>query len=147
MPVMKIEVMTYELVEFIPETLSEGILYVSEKYKTAAHKCCCGCGEEVITPLNPTDWKLQIQDGKVSMWPSIGNWSYACNSHYIIRHGRILWVGEMSQEAIQMGRDADKIRKDKYFDSINKQKDMNTSPSVSDWLNNIIRKVMNWLGL
>lgn len=144
---MKAQIITYELVEFIPETLSSGVLYVSEKYKTAAHKCCCGCGEEVITPLNPTDWKLNILDGKVSMSPSIGNWSYACNSHYIIRKGRVLWVGDMSQEAIQMGRNVDKNRKDKYFDLINKQKDIGPDSSILGWLSYIIKKLKNLLGL
>jgi len=33
------------------------------EYATAVHKCACGCGKEVVTPLSPTDWKL-IFDGK-----------------------------------------------------------------------------------
>jgi Family of unknown function (DUF6527) len=33
--------------------------------------CCCGCGEKVVTPLRPTDWKL-IFDGKtISLDPSL----------------------------------------------------------------------------
>jgi len=43
-------------VNIIPDKLEEGILYICERYRIAAHKCCCGCGEEVITPLTPVDW-------------------------------------------------------------------------------------------
>jgi hypothetical protein len=65
--------LTHEFVEFIPDAIEEGKIYVSIGYATAIHKCACGCGREVVTPLSPTDWKL-IFDGKtVSLDPSIGN--------------------------------------------------------------------------
>ncbi|WP_373282870.1 DUF6527 family protein [Leeia aquatica] len=38
--------------------------------------CCCGCGEKVITPLNPAKWHLLKEGGTVSLSPSIGNWNY-----------------------------------------------------------------------
>ena len=53
----------HEFVEFIPDAIEEGKIYVSIEYATAVHKCACGCGKEVVTPLSPTDWKL-IFDGK-----------------------------------------------------------------------------------
>ncbi len=34
---------------------NERTLYISIPYVTAAHKCPCGCGEEIVTPLSPTD--------------------------------------------------------------------------------------------
>ena len=70
---MKPEVMlVYEFVEFIPDELKELTLYISVTYCTAVHKCCCGCGREVVTPLSPTGWHL-IFDGKtVSLYPSVG---------------------------------------------------------------------------
>ena len=55
-----------EFVQFIPETLDEGVLYVSLEHRTVAHRCCCGCGNEVVTPLDPTQWRL-IYDGHVSL--------------------------------------------------------------------------------
>src|SRR5205085_355428 len=85
--------LTHEFVEFIPDDLEEGVLYVSMQYATAAHKCFCGCGTEVVTPLSPTDWKL-IFDGKtISLDPSIGNWGLDCQSHYWIRGNQVRWAG------------------------------------------------------
>ena len=47
-------VLAYEFVEFIPDELKERTLYISHTYSTAVHKCCCGCGHEVVTSLSPT---------------------------------------------------------------------------------------------
>jgi hypothetical protein len=57
--------LTHEFVEFIPDhhQLQDGIVYVSIQYATAVHKCCCGCGEEVVTPLSPTSWQMTF-DGR-----------------------------------------------------------------------------------
>ena len=82
--------LTHEFVEFIPDELKEGIVYVSVMFATVAHKCCCGCGREVVTPLSPTDWKLIYDGQSVSLEPSIGNWSFACQSHYWIRGNRVI---------------------------------------------------------
>jgi hypothetical protein len=46
---------THEFVEFIPDTIEEGKIYVSIAYATTVHKCACGCGKEVVTPFSPTD--------------------------------------------------------------------------------------------
>ena len=67
-----------KFVEFIPEHLDVGILYVSRRYSTAAHLCCCGCGLEVVTPLNPAKWRLTEHARAVSLAPSIGSWSFPC---------------------------------------------------------------------
>lgn len=64
-----------EVVEYIPERLNPDILYISRRFSTAAHLCCCGCGSEVVTPLNPAKWRLIERGGKVSLTPSVGNWS------------------------------------------------------------------------
>jgi hypothetical protein len=42
-------VLTHEFVEYIPDDFKDGTIYVSVAFATAAHKCCCGCGNEVIT--------------------------------------------------------------------------------------------------
>lgn len=65
-----------EFVEFIPERLAPEVLYISKRYSTASHLCCCGCGLEVVTPLNPAKWRLIENNGTVSLHPSIGNWSF-----------------------------------------------------------------------
>lgn len=109
--------LTHKFVEFIPEDLREGTIYVSVSYATVAHKCCCGCGAEVVTPLSPTDWKLLFDGETVSLDPSIGNWSFACQSHYWIKHNRIKWAGRWSQEEIDRGRARDRSTKESYFET------------------------------
>src|SRR5258708_5805367 len=96
--------LAHEFVEFIPDDLKESVVYVSIPYATVAHKCSCGCGKEVVTPLSLTDWKL-IFDGKtISLYPSIGNWSFPCRTHYWIRENRVQWAENWSQERIDAGR-------------------------------------------
>ena len=88
-------------VELIPEEILPGVLYVSGRYRTATHLCCCGCGREVVTPLNPAKWRLREADGKVSLAPSIGNWGFPCQSHYWIEAGRVEWARAFSQDRIR----------------------------------------------
>src|ERR1035437_6722515 len=96
-------VVQHEFIEFIPDQLNELTIYVSIRYATVSHLCCCGCGNRVVTPLTPTDWKL-IFDGKtVSLDPSIGNWSFECQSHYWITNNRVRWAARWSPEEIAAG--------------------------------------------
>lgn len=107
--------LTHKFLEFIPDVLEEETLYVSMKYAIVAHKCCCGCGSEVVTPLSPTDWKL-LYDGKtISLTPSIGNWGFDCQSHYWIRGSRVSWVPQWSRERVDAGRAYDKSAKENYY--------------------------------
>ena len=107
--------MQHRFVEIIPDAVEDGVLYISLKYCTAIHKCVCGCGNEVVTPISPTDWKL-IFDGKtVSLSPSIGNWSFNCQSHYWIKRDEIVYAREWDKEEIQFGRTNDEKRKAKYY--------------------------------
>jgi hypothetical protein len=96
--------LAYEFVEYIPEELEERTVYISVVYGTAVHKCCCGCGREVVTPLSPAGWQL-IFDGKsVSLYPSIGNWSLPCQSHYFITKNRAIWAPRWTRKQIGEGR-------------------------------------------
>ncbi|MCB0460865.1 MAG: hypothetical protein KDC74_12760, partial [Flavobacteriaceae bacterium] len=79
----------HQFVEFMPDEIQEGVVYISLKYKSVIHKCACGCGNEVNTPLHPTGWKLLYDGESVSLKPSIGNWSYDCQSHYWITKDEI----------------------------------------------------------
>jgi len=114
----------HQIVEFIPEHLEEGILYVSYRYKTAVHKCACGCGEEVVTPLNSADWSIQIKSGTATLDPSIGNWSFACRSHYFVRKGRVAWAGQMSRLQIERGRALDKKARELYLNEASRMKEL-----------------------
>ena len=112
--------MQHRFVEIIPDAVEDDVLYISLKYCTAIHKCVCGCGNEVVTPISPTDWKL-IFDGKtVSLSPSIGNWNFNCQSHYWIKRNEIVYAREWDKEEIQFGRINDKKRKAKYYNKENK---------------------------
>lgn len=108
-------VLKHEFVEYIPNDIKDGMIYVSIPYSTVVHKCCCGCGKEVITPLSPTDWKLIFDGQSISLDPSIGNWSFACQSHYWIKSNRVKWAPQWSQEEINMGRTHDALVKDRYY--------------------------------
>ncbi len=120
---MRRRTLTHQFVEFIPDQLQEGILYVSLQYATAAHICCCGCGEEVITPFSPSDWQLTFDGVTITLSPSIGNWSFACRSHYWIRRNRVEWAGDMSKQAIEAGRARDRYLKERQY---------GTTPSMPD---------------
>jgi len=93
---------SHEFVEFIPDTLKEGTLYVSIKYAIVVHKCCCGCGREVVTPLSSTDWKLIYDGQSISLQPSIGNWSFPCQSHYWIKRDMVRWVRRFSYREVKL---------------------------------------------
>jgi hypothetical protein len=98
---MKVGHIRPRFVEFIPDHLEEGILYISQRYRTCSHLCCCGCGEEVVTPLSSAEWSVKREGDAVSLWPSIGNWEYACRSHYVIRQNRVLWADQMTAKQIE----------------------------------------------
>lgn len=114
-----------KFVDFIPEVLDDGVLYIALRFSTASHKCCCGCGSEVVTPLTPTDWSLKKDGSLVTLHPSIGNWSYQCQSHYFIRRNRVVWAGPMTGQRIAQGREAERLAKASYF------KVNNSAPSVA----------------
>jgi hypothetical protein len=112
---MRRTAISHKFVEFIPETLEEGILYVSIPYATAVHKCCCGCGREVVTPLSPTDWELRFDGETISLDPSIGSWALPCESHYWIRRNRVFWALRWSKEKIEDARAEQRRETDEYY--------------------------------
>lgn len=93
--------LTHKFVEKIPRELEEGTLYVSIPFETAIHKCCCGCGNEVVTPLAPAQWKLIFDGESVSLDPSIGSWSLECRSHYFIRKNKVVWSRMYDDDEIE----------------------------------------------
>lgn len=113
---------SHQIVEFVPERLDEGVLYVSQRYGTVVHKCACGCGGEVVTPLSPADWSIQLTGDTATLHPSIGNWSFVCQSHYFIRRGRVVWAGQLSRRQIERGRAYDREARQQYFEDVNHQK-------------------------
>jgi Family of unknown function (DUF6527) len=107
----------HQFVEFIPEDLSEDTLYISIRFATVSHLCCCGCRNKVVTPLHPTGWKL-IFDGKtVSLSPSVGNWNFLCRSHYFIENNRVKWASQWSDQKISAAMAYDRLAKDRYYNN------------------------------
>lgn len=105
----------HRFVEHIPEHLEAGILYVSLEYATAAHRCCCGCGEEVVTPFTPTDWKMTFDGESISLSPSIGSWTLKCRSHYVIVRGEVLQAPQWSDEQVAAERRRDRAAKTRFY--------------------------------
>ncbi len=105
----------HKFVKSIPDSLKDGILYISIEYATAIHKCCCGCGSEVVTPFSPTDWELIFNGKTVSLSPSIGNWSLPCQSHYWITNNEVKWAPKWSKGKIKLNNSKDKLRKKNYY--------------------------------
>jgi len=106
-----------KFIENIPKELEDGILYISMGYATAIHKCCCGCGNEVVTPFSPTDWQLQFDGKTISLYPSIGSWSLPCQSHYWIINNEVKWAPKWTKKQIEKGRKNENIEKMIYFKS------------------------------
>lgn len=101
-------------VEFIPNELEEGVLYISGRFKTASHLCCCGCGHKVVTPLNPAKWRLVDHGATVSLAPSIGLGTLPCRSHYWIRRSHIDWYPDMTAALTAKAQRADRYASQVY---------------------------------
>lgn len=108
---------THQFVEFIPRELEEGVLYISIPYDTMVHKCACGCGSKIVTPISPARWRLTYDGATVSLSPSVGNWSYPCQSHYWIKRNCVEWAPQWSRERIEAGRARDREERQRYYDS------------------------------
>lgn len=115
---MKHKEISHEFVEHIPEVLSDGVIYISMMYATAIHKCCCGCGNEVVTPLSPVGWSLIFDGDSISLQPSIGNWNFPCRSHYWITRNQVRSAPPWSERKIEAGRARERAEKETYFHGV-----------------------------
>lgn len=118
------QTITPVFVEFVPEKLEEGKIYISQPYLTASHYCACGCGHRVVTPLKPKakGWRLTTDGDLVTLWPSIGNWSFPCRSHYWIKRNRIVPSYPMTPEEVEAARSLDDAA-DRYLDTFESESD------------------------
>ena len=107
--------LAHKFVDLIPEELEDGVLYVSIRFGTVVHKCACGCGEEVVTPLGPAEWRLTYDGRTVSLAPSVGNWSFPCRSHYWIEGGNVRWARGFSGAEVDRVRQEAKARRESYY--------------------------------
>ena len=79
-----------------PDVFENEVVYVLPRFSVGIHLCCCGCGNEVITPFDPEEWQLTYDGKSISLEPSIGNRSLPCRSHYWIRNNRVRWLPDCS---------------------------------------------------
>lgn len=110
----KIDNYELQFVGYMPEEFKQGILYVSMRGKIVIHLCACGCGEKVVTPISPDDWKLTFDGETISLKPSIGNWDFPCKSHYFIRNNRSVFVQDWKGKPIS-GKKKKSNKKKKFF--------------------------------
>lgn len=124
--------MRFELraVEFMPKVLEPGFLYVSEKYRTAAHLCACGCGEKIRTPLGPAEWSVSNGSQGPSLWPSVGSWQRGCRSHYVIRNGGVRWASQWTEAQVRAGQQREHRGREAYFAA-------NRRPGFWDWIKSL----------
>jgi hypothetical protein len=82
--------------ETIPDELEEGKLYISEKFKVAIHRCCCGCKRHAVTPFynDGKGWTITKSGDKVTLRPSIGNFigENPYHAHYYITNNIVQWL-------------------------------------------------------
>lgn len=142
---MQHQTLEHRFVKHFPEPLEPGILYVSLDYASVAHSCCCGCGEEVITPLTPTDWKLTFDGETISLWPSIGSWTLTCRSHYVIDKSQVRVAERWSDAQIEAERKRDHRVKTRHYESDqastapSPQSQPSEEPVMAGWLRRLLR--------
>ena len=142
---IRAKMLEHRFVDAFPERLSPGVLYVSIEYGSAAHSCCCGCGEEVVTPITPTDWNITYDGETVTLHPSVGSWTLPCRSHYVIRRGRVIEAPSWTDAEIAAERRRDRRAKADHFGAEHETPDsprrpervdpvgMATQPPVGGW--------------
>nr|WP_277881830.1 DUF6527 family protein [Leptolyngbya sp. FACHB-541] len=128
---MRYNRLEHHFVEHIPECLEPGVLYISMEYATAVHCCCCGCGKEVVTPFTPTDWKMTFDGETISLSPSIGNWNFACRSHYFIRSGQVIEAETWTIGQVESGHRKDRSAKARYYRTLEQTEAVKTTPDVT----------------
>ena len=106
----------HRFVEFVPDHLEEGVIYISIPYTTAVHKCGCGCGNQVVTPLSPRFWEITFDGETVTLFPSVGSWSFPCQSHYWIQRSRLISSRRWTDDEIRYARGLDAWARKRYFE-------------------------------
>lgn len=150
---MRTQRVKVEFVESAPRPLSEGVLYISDRFRTALHLCCCGCGREVVTPLNPAGWSYKREAETVTLKPSVGNWSFPCRSHYFIVSNEVVWAKPMSDQQIAIVKAKDARDKKAFIDRSNVAKASKNIESrvisgfTSLEVKALFARVRRWLGM
>lgn len=55
-------------------------------------------------------------DGEtITLYPSIGNWSFPCQSHYWITNNKVRWAPKWTKEEIEEGRNEEKETQKEFY--------------------------------
>lgn len=135
------ETYTHAFVRSFPDRLEEGVLYVSVEFCNTAHRCMCGCGQEVYAPLSPRDWTMIFDGETVSLDPSIGNWSFPCRSHYWLVRGGVSWALQWSSAEIERGRALDRMTKSRHYGE--ETSDTRDHPAAN--AKGLVARILTWL--
>ena len=127
---MRHQTLEHRFVRNAPRELEPGVLYISMEYATAVHSCCCGCGERVVTPFTPTDWRVTFDGESVTLNPSVGNWNQDCRSHYVIERNRVIECSRWSDARVEAERRRDKRAKAAYYDQATASARLDAKPTA-----------------
>lgn len=147
---MRLQRIQHQFVEFVPEKLEPGKLYISLEYNSASHLCACGCGYEVVTILGPADSSITYNGRGVSISTSIGNSNFPCRSHYWIQDDRVLWESRMTPQLTASSRARDQAAKSREYGKAGTQAaaptraDISQAPSSSSWASMRVETAKSW---
>ncbi len=127
----RVSIFEPEFVVSVPEPLVEGKLYVSMEFATVIHLCACGCGNKMVTPLKSAGWELRYNGESITLFPSVGCWSFPCRSHYWIRQNRVVWSGDLTDDKIREGREVTKLLHLERHQPVKKSAEKGQTPAAS----------------
>lgn len=137
--------LNHQYVEFIPKVLDEGVLYISKRFNTSSHLCCCGCGFKVVTPLNPAKWRLIDHGQTVSLSPSVGLGALPCRSHYWIDRGQVDWYPEMTARQTQRAQRRDEFASQIYTGERKSMPPRKPTGEPRPAPTNLLKRFRSWL--
>ena len=71
--------------------------------------------------MGPTEWKLKETKRGPTLYPSVGNWQQACQSHYVIYQGEVRWSDKWTTEQIAMGRRSEEQHRQTYYEAFDRK--------------------------
>ena len=65
---------------------------------------------------------MEETDDGPTLRPSIGNWQQACQSHYLITRGEVVWAASWTPEQIDDGQRREEERRRNYYDALDRNR-------------------------
>jgi len=80
-------------------------------------------------------------DGEtISLWPSIGNWTLKCRSHYVIDRGEVIAAPPWTDEQVEAERHRDRAAKARFYGQPLKAEFNSPKAMLGLW-----HRVWNWV--